>query len=242
MAFDEARDEVWALVGREVARPGDKPLVVGQLQRLCRAAATALPAMGVGISVMADLGGQVSVAASSEVNEKIEELQFILGEGPCLDAYDSGGPVMMPDLAAASRARWPGYGPAAQDFGVRAVFAFPLQAGAARLGALDVYQDRAGSLAGGAISQALNFADLAMQTLLDARLDTDAEEPAPADDALGGRLELYQAQGMVMIQLGIGLTEAMSRLRAYAYAYDRGLNDVAADIVARKLVLEGDSE
>lgn len=45
-----------------------------------------------------------------------------------------------------------------------------------------------------------------------------------------------------MIQLGIGLTEAMSRLRAYAYSHDRRLNDVAADIVARKLVLEGDSE
>jgi ANTAR domain-containing protein/GAF domain-containing protein len=257
MATDDALDRVWALVGQETVRPDDKPNVAGRLQRLCRAAAAALPATGVGVSVMGDGGEQVSVAASSEVNEEIEELQFVLGEGPCLDAYGSGGPVLMPDLVAADRTRWPGYAPAAQEFGVRAVFAFPLQVGAARLGALDVYQDRAGPLAAPVLSQALTFADVAMQILLDAQYDAqhqdEAESPGrTADpqgeetrlvgDALGARLEVYQAQGMVMVQLGVSLQEAMSRLRAYAYAHDRRLNDVAADVVARKVVLEGDSE
>jgi AmiR/NasT family two-component response regulator len=48
---------------------------------------------------------------------------------------------------------------------------------------------------------------------------------------------VYQAQGMVMIQLQVGLTQAMSRLRAHAFAHDRPLGDVARDVVARRLVL-----
>jgi hypothetical protein len=257
MTSGDALDQVWALVGRETVHSEDKPEVSGRLQRLCRAAAAALPATGVGVSVMREGGDQVSVAASSEVNEEIEELQFVLGEGPCMDAHDSRSPVLMADLSSADRTRWPGYAPAAQEFGVRAVFAFPLQVGAARLGALDVYQDRAGPLTVQAMSLALTFADVAMQILLDAQHDTQhpdnagsrgntadtrAAETRLVGDALGARLEVYQAQGMVMVQLDVSLQEAMSRLRAHAYVHDRRLNDVAADVVARKLRLEGDSE
>jgi len=46
---------------------------------------------------------------------------------------------------------------------------------------------------------------------------------------------------MVHVQLGITLTEALARLRAYAYAHDRSLSDVATDIVTRRLVIEADS-
>lgn len=247
-ASSAALDRVWALVSRETVSSEDQPHLVGRLQRLCRAAATALPATGVGISVMSR-GSHVTFAASNADHARVEELQFILGEGPCLEAYDSRRPVLMPDLALAARTRWPGYAPAAQDHGVRAVFAFPLQVGAARLGALDVYQDRPGPLVTVAVQQALAFADVAMQTLLDAQRDTGTPdgsgEPGedampPAEVALAGRLELYQAQGMVMVQLGVTLDEAMVRMRAYAYAHNRRIHDVAADIVARRLVLEGD--
>jgi AmiR/NasT family two-component response regulator len=55
------------------------------------------------------------------------------------------------------------------------------------------------------------------------------------EKAVERRGELYQAQGMVMVQLGVGLIEALVRIRAHSYAQDRNLNDVAADIIARKL-------
>lgn len=238
--------EVQALIAAEPHGVEDKAGVVGWLQRLCRAAVRALPARGVGVSVLSESGEQVTVAASDPASEAIEELQFTLGEGPCLDAYAGRRPVLTSNLAGEAMTRWPGYSPTAQARGVRAVFAFPLQIGAARLGALDVYRDRPGALSTRALHLALTFAEVAMAILLDAQERSGAaDDPVggrgePLDDPLDDRAELWQAQGMVMIQLGVSMIEAMARLRAYAYAQDRRLSDVARDVVARKLRLERD--
>jgi hypothetical protein len=152
--------------------------------------------------------------------------------------------VLAPDLAAATT-RWPGYAPAALQHGVRAVFALPLQVGASRIGALDVYREESGPLSAPAFTQALAFADVAMTTLLDVQERPEVSgEPdlgAVLGEAVAGPLVVYQAQGMVHVQLGVPLAEALSRLRAYAYAHDRDLSDVAQDVVARRLVLEADS-
>ena len=235
-------DRVWALIAAEPVDTSDGPDVVGWMQRLCRAAASSLPATGVGVSVMASAENPATLAASDAGSAAIEELQFTVGEGPCIDAYTTGRPVFAPDLAVAARVRWQGYAPAAQEHGVRAAFAFPLQIGAARLGALDVYRDEPGSLSTATVAEALTFADAAMTGLLDAQQRSNEDGDAPAlDDALDNRFELYQAQGMVAIQLGVSLHEAMIRIRAYAYAHNRPLGDVADDIVARTIVLEMDS-
>jgi GAF domain-containing protein len=240
--FDTSFGGIWSLVDAEPAGSGDKPNVVGWMQRLCRAASTTLPASGVGLRVMAADGQPATVAASDAHSHLIEDLQFTLGEGPCLDAYRTGRPVFAPDLTVAARVRWPGYAPAARELGVEAAFSFPLQIGAARLGALDVYRDEPGSPSRETIVQALTFADVAMTGLLDAQQRSNDGDGTPAlDDALDSRFELYQAQGMVAVQLGVPLQEAMIRIRAYAYAHNRPLSDVADDIVARKIVLETDS-
>jgi len=54
------------------------------------------------------------------------------------------------------------------------------------------------------------------------------------------RAEIDQATGMLTVQLGVPAAEAFARLRAYAYARDRRLADVAGDIVARRLRLHRD--
>lgn len=191
---------------------------------------------------MATAGHPATVAASDVQSASLEDLQFTVGEGPCIDAYRTGSPVSAPDLAVAARARWPGYAPAAQDHGIQAAFAFPLQIGAARLGTLNIYRDRPGSLSGETTAQALTFADAALTGLLNAQQRANEDDGAAAlDDALDNRFELYQAQGMVAIQLGVSLHEAMIRIRAYAYAQNSPLSDVADDIVARTIVLETDS-
>jgi AmiR/NasT family two-component response regulator len=77
--------------------------------------------------------------------------------------------------------------------------------------------------------------------LLDAQERSASRGEAPADLALDRSFVVYQAQGMVQAQLGIDLPEAMVRLRAYAYAQDRRVSEVAQDIVARRLVLESDA-
>ena len=190
---------------------------------------------------MSDEGSHVTAAASDARSALVEELQFTLGEGPCLEAYGSGRPVLCPDLAADCRERWPGYGSAAGQHGVRAVFAFPLQIGTARLGAIDFYRNEVGVLSAPVVAQALTFADLAIRSLLDGqRQSHTGAYSVPLDESFDNRFQVYQAQGMLSVQLGVSMPEAMVRLRAHAYAEDLLLGDVADAIVARRLTLESD--
>jgi hypothetical protein len=235
--LEDRLEQVLAQVEQEGRSVHDKPAIVGRMQRLCRAAARALPATGVGISLIAETGTQMMVAASGERTEQLEELQFALGEGPCLDAHATRRPVLNSDVLAAG-GRWPGYARAVEELGVRAVFAFPLQVGAARMGAMDVYRDQAGGLSEEALAQALTFAEVATSDLLDSQLEPGGSEILR--DAVDNRYEVYQAQGMAMVQLRVNLSEAMARIRAHAYAENRRLSDVAGDIVAGRLVLEAD--
>jgi hypothetical protein len=125
--------------------------------------------------------------------------------------------------------------------GVRAVFAFPLQVGAARLGVLDVFRDRHGPLTADELRQALLIGEIAVDALLD-RHERHGGNPDhdDLDEAVEGRAEVFQVQGMVMVQLGVSIGEAMARMRAYAYAENRRLREVARDIVARRLRFDPD--
>ncbi len=215
--------------------------VVGWLRRLCAAAALALPASRVGASVISEDGMRGVAAASDPAGETLEELQFAMGEGPCLDAFATRRPVLEPDLGDEGSARWPGYAPAAHAQGAAAVFAFPLQVGAARLGVMDVYRHRPGMLSPKSLVQALTFAEVAVETLLDAQGKAVIGQAAEGlDHALDSQYVIYQAQGMTMVDLGVPLADALARLRAYAYAQDRPLREIARDIVAGRVRLEPD--
>ncbi|SCL34226.1 GAF domain-containing protein [Micromonospora nigra] len=214
---------------------------MGLLRRVCGAAVQTLSASGAGVAMMAGQGIRGVYAASDPSAERLEELQFTLGEGPCLDAYASRRPVLVPELTDSAMTRWPIYAPTAHDTGVRAVFAFPLQAGAARLGVLDVFRDHTGELKPEELRQALLLAEITVGALLDRHEQNgDRISPVDLDEAIEGRAELFQAQGMVMVQLGVSIEEAMVRMRAYAYADNRRLSEVAHDIVARRLFFDPD--
>jgi len=152
-------------------------------------------------------------AASDPGSRALGELQFTLGEGPCVDAHAWRRPVLEPDLrVVATIRRWPGYAPAAYEAGVRAVFAFPLQIGAARLGVLDVHRRRPGSLSAESLTRALTFAEVAVQQILDGQ--SRAADGRAADglaEALAYRHVVYQAQGMAMAQLGCSLVDMLRR-------------------------------
>jgi hypothetical protein len=198
-----------------------------------------LPATWAGISLVEE--GQVggTIAGSDGHARELEDLQFELGEGPCVDAIHARRAVLESDLGGAGFGRWPGYAPAAYQAGARGVFAFPLQVGAVCVGVLDVYQDRSGPLAADAVGTALGFADLAMDMLVDGQAEAPAGQVEPdVNEMLAPRLEVYQAQGMVMVDLGVSLTEAMALLRAHAFTLGRPLGDVARDVVAGRLRLE----
>lgn len=111
------------------------------LDRLCTEAAGLLSMRGAGISLMVDGELRGTAGASDPGAVVVQELQFQLGEGPCLDAWASMEPVLEPDLNAPARVRWPAFGTAGVQSGIRAVFAFPLGIGAIRIGVLVLYRD-----------------------------------------------------------------------------------------------------
>jgi hypothetical protein len=241
-AAHEQGAAVRALAAAEPAPAGGgSDAVAGWLQQLCAAAVRAVPACGAGVSVMTDEGVGAVAAASDPVSRSVGELEFTLGEGPGLDAFSSRRPVLEPDLGRAAAWRWPGYAPGAGAVGVRAVFALPLQVGAARIGVLDLYLREPGSLQPQALALALTFAEVAVEGLLDGQARSgQGRMPAGLDRAFDSHAVVYQAQGMVMIDLEVSLGDAMARLRGYAFALDRPLQLVAADVVSGLLRLERD--
>lgn len=228
-----------ASIGPPPEDPGD---VASALERVCMTVVDLVAASGAGISLMTDHAGPGFAAASDVPSRALEELQFTLGEGPCLEAFSTGHPVLAPDLSDGYRARWPFYASAAQDLGVRAVFAFPIQVGASRLGVLDVFRGQAGALTNEQVGQAITLADIALLVILDGQQTAPPGAiPRGFDRAPGFRAEIAQAQGMIMIQLGVSVTEALVRLRAYAYAENRSVSEVARDVVERRLRFDGNT-
>jgi GAF domain-containing protein len=210
--------------------------------RLCEVCVELTGMSGAGIMLMHGDVPQGSVCTSNRVSMTIEELQYALGEGPCVDAYNSGRPVLEPDLAAPGTPRWPAFSGPALDAGVRAVFGFPLHVGAVRLGALNLYCDRPGPLTGEQHADALVAADVATHAVL--ALQANAPPGQLAVELEAGSdfgLVVHQASGMVAAQLEVSVGQALIRLRAYSFGNDRPLTDVARDVVARTLRFDAQS-
>jgi len=177
-----------------------------------------------------------SLCTTNEVSRVIEDLQYTLGEGPCVDAYHEDRVVLEPDLADPDTPRWLAFSPAAVQAGARAVFGFPVRIGGVRLGALNVYQDRPGSLSDDQHADALVMADVVARWVLD--VQAGAPPGALAHELEeGGELYfvVHNAAGIVSVQLGVSVTEALIRLRAYAFTNGRLVRDVAEDVVGRRI-------
>ena len=205
---------------------------------ICQLCAQLLGVNGAGISMVTATGNRGVVCATDEVSARIEDLQFTLGEGVCVEAVTSGAPVMVADLhgsGAAAAERWPAFMEGVAAAGVRAIFALPLRVGVVSVGALDLYRDVPGALTTGQLSAALTAADAAAVALL--QLDTGSASSFA--DSTAGRaayqLQVHQASGMVMVQAGVTVEEAFLLLRAHAFAVARPVADVARDVVERRL-------
>jgi hypothetical protein len=229
---------VLALVAREPELKRKDAGVSALLNGLCTVALRTLPVTGAAASVTAGESTQVVAAAGAAMSKPLAGLQFILGEGPAVDSFKWRHPVLVPDIADGGLARWPAYAQVAHDHGLQAVFAFPMQVGAARLGVLELSSNRAGALEREALSDALAFADAAVVLLLDGQSRAPAGEAAVGLEHTEDYSEVHQASGMVMVQLGIPIADAVAVLRARAYADNRSLVGLAREVVARKLRLE----
>lgn len=218
---------------------GDAPSAV---DRVCVAAVALLSLSGAGISLMVDGELRGSAGVSEPGVAAVQELQLSLGQGPCVNAWNSHEPVLEPDLADPAVERWPTFAQAGVEAGVRAVFAFPLRIGAIRIGVLVLYRDRPGALSSEDFARGLVLADVASQVVL--ALQAGAPD-GRVHEVLAGEpahwAEVHQATGIVAAQLGVSIDEAFVRLRAHAFGASRPLRHIAGDVVARRLRLDGAS-
>ncbi len=203
--------------------------MAGRLESLCEACQGDANADGVGLAVLSSDGVPEPAFVSDSRSRLIEDLQFTLGEGPCVEAARSGSPVLLDDVRAVADAtrRWPAFVKEVESSGIRAVFAFPVQVGAVALGTLDLYRSQPGTLDTDELAAVLRTVDRIGSLLLDlsAAGGDGVTEPTY-------RMVVHQAAGMVMAQAETSISAALARLRATAFSEGILINDLAADVVA----------
>jgi hypothetical protein len=210
-------------------------------EQVCQAYVVGLGVDGAAISLLTASTSHQTLCATDATAELLEDLQFSLGEGACVEAAVTGRPVLVPDLHhSAEVSRWPIFAAAVvEQSDVGALFAVPFQWETINLGVLDLYRTTPGSLSDAQLRDVMRAADMAALMFLGVR--TDPGDGAWLDQSLHGRTEIHQATGMVVVQLGISATDALARMRAYAFVEQRLLSDVAHDVVSRRLIFTPDT-
>ena len=209
----------------------------GATTRLCAVCAEITEMSGAGIMLLADDRPQGSVCTTDEVSAQIEELQYTLGEGPCVDAHRHHAPV------ARAGPGQPGRGALG---GVLA--AQPSRRGRGRCSGSPSPSAMSGSApstciaTGPARSPPINMPTPWWWPRL-RRARSSRCRPTLSPAQLGAELEaggnfrfvVHQAAGMVAVQLGVSVDEALVRIRAHAFSNDETVVDVAEDVIARRL-------
>jgi hypothetical protein len=213
---------------------------------LCEACVELFDVDAAAISLVFDGANVGTLGHSGGPALEYDELQFTIGEGPCLDSVSNRRPVLVGDLADRRELRWPLYGPAMLEMSIRGVFAMPVVVAGEYVGALDLFRSEPGhlsdeELAGAMLAgemAALPMLDLMHGNLVDAATDPNTDAWAELNALT--RAEVSQATGMLVAQLGVEPAEALVRLRAYAYATNRSATEVARDVLDRRLRFEAD--
>jgi hypothetical protein len=198
---------------------------------LCLACTDVLDVTGAGLMLVSGGRSLGCVGVSDGVTAAVEQVEFTLGEGPCIAAYRSRTAVFDPDLADEGTVEWPEFRFGALEAGVRAAFGFPLLVDRICIGALNLYRDESGPLTDDQIDNAVAVARLASRTLLSWQADAPPGTVAwQLERVPNHRMEIHQATGRISVQAGISLADALVLLRAYAFSRDRPISDVAADV------------
>ena len=192
-----------------------------------------LPITGVAISVL-DRERKASVLhASDDTAAQLEEAQFTLGEGPLFECFTTAEPVLVPSVG--DDARWPLFLPHADQLNVGALFLFPLTLGAACVGTVLCYRSAAGPLERESVDVASGLARAISGPALRRAILLAGDEASDRNTPIEMRREVHQATGMMLVQLDVSATDALARMRAYAFAHGVGLREVAKNVVTGRL-------
>jgi hypothetical protein len=214
-------------IDAEFDAPGSDPAL-----SLCRASASIVRVTGAGIALGSGGRNLGNVCASSPMVEAVEEAQYALGEGPCIDAFSSKEPVLVPDLASTEFNRWSEFRHGALIAGVRAAFGFPLLVGPICIGTLNLYNDRVGDLTISQFADAVTVAQVVVRRVL--KWQSKAESGAVAwqlEQVPAHRAVIHQATGKVSVQARVSVDDALDLLRAHAFAEGELLSNVAEDVM-----------
>jgi hypothetical protein len=226
-------ERLWRLITERIP---DHAAGSGWAGVVCAVAVEELDVDAAAITIRATAQTQQLVAATDAWAEALEELQYTVGEGPAVAAFTSGEPVLVSDLGL-NGPRWPGFGDEVATADVGAAFAFPLQAGAIRLGTLGLYRHAPAPLGAGHLADAVALADLTTTALL---ADAGGDEMASwaREDLPGHYDDVNIATGMLAGQLQITLEDALLRLRAHAFSLHLPLTEVAQAVLQRRIELD----
>jgi hypothetical protein len=211
--------------------------IIDFLERLATRCTELLGVTACGVLLADHHGALTLVAASAEEARMVTELQD--SDGPCLDAFRTGGPAQRENLAEPDP-RWPAFTVAARAAGFTAVHALPMRLREERLGALNLLSATPGPLDSDTIGLGQSLADAATIGIVHQRAIARREVLADQlQAALTSRIVIEQAKGFLAERLGVSVDAAFAQLRRYARDRNRKLTEVAAAVVESSLDIGG---
>jgi len=207
--------------------------VIDFLHNLTVHAAAISGADAAGMMLTDQKGNLQFMAASKPSGEDLELYQLQNSEGPCLDCFATGQPVVNADLVHASD-RWPTFAPRAIQLGYQSVHAVPMRLREQIIGALNLFGSTDTLFAEDEVRIVQALADVATIALMQERTIRRAEElTEQLQGALTSRVVIEQAKGAVAALAGITTDEAFEQLRNRARASQMRLVDVAQAVLDR---------
>lgn len=171
------------------------------------------------------------MASSSETMRVLELFELQAQEGPCLDCYRSGRPVLNQDLATADD-RWPRFAPEARSAGFQTAHALPMRLRGTVVGGLNLFHVHQRQMTQADVAAAQAMADVAMIAILQHRAAVEAQlVNEQLSHALNSRIIIEQAKGTLAERQGVDVEQAFSLLRNHARNHNLLLVDVARDLI-----------
>ncbi len=191
-----------------------------------------------GLMLVAPEGDLRVVAFSSEEVRVVELFELQAEEGPCLDSFRSGQPIVNQDLEKVD-GRWPNFAPVAIAAGYRSVHAMPMRLRGAVIGALNLFRAEVGDLGEFDLLAAQALADVATIAILHHRAASEAQlVNEQLTLALNSRIVIEQAKGVLAERSGLDMDQAFARMRKYARDHNLRLVDVAHGVVEGTVKIE----
>lgn len=175
-----------------------------------------------GITLRRRRGRTETVAATSDLVERLDAVQYALGQGPCLDAAFEHENAKVDDVTTDHR--WPRWADEARTLGVGSTLAIRLHTETETLGALNLYSGRPATFNGEAEDVALVYAAHATEAMSKAKLVSGLRA------ALESRHVIGIAQGVLAARFDISYERAFEVLHRYSNDHNLKLRDVAQTV------------